>query len=501
MSPGNSNAARIVAELMEPTVSVTPPRSLSPTPVPLSPAPPRYFPITYSFTLSPLDEETLDKYSGWFPSQYPFNNFGVYINRFSFEAIETLDIVITSDQPITIEMLDEFWGGIYVDIQYMQETGSRASSNWYESYDIRKSGNNWEARIKFKPDETGVYSLVLTNRSGKSSWCQYTISLHAASSTRKINTESEATEAVLNYLNSLATTSDAKQLLVDFQENVSDTHIGVIDSQGVDHWIEDYQGQEIDAYVIGFVFLDGENLHGVLGDEIIEMHGEHTVHYRYCNWLVGLDGTVQPLNNNALRVETELTHSTTLIWTYPELNQLGISAEPDFFHETVPREILENPEWDPKELEERVIELAREYEEAHPYVEPNHVCRHMAVELWQVLKDNDITSMIVVGNTEDQNEWLKIFLSNHVWLVVLGRDNLNLGVECTSGIVYSPSYMRAYELDCEWAYREYGTLSPQWVAAKAQHDKAYTDYEQHLEGYFNRSPANFLVSTILFFIP
>jgi len=326
----------------------------------------------------------------------------------------------------------------------------------------------------------------------------------STSQSNKFEIQNEVIATVLNHLSSLATTADAKQLLVDFQENVSDTHIGVIDSQGVGHEIEDYQGQDIDAYAIEFIFLDGENLHGVLGDEIIEVWHEHTVYFRLCNWLVELDGTVQSLNNNAHRVEFELMPSNSLVWTYPDLHQLhqfGISAEPDFFHQTVPREVLENPDWEPKELEERVIELARKYEKAHPYAEPNHVCRHMAVELWQVLRDNNITSLIVVGNTEEQEEWAKLFASDHAWLVVLGRNNLNLGVECTSGVVYSPSYMRAYEIDCELAYQEYGLSSPQWETAKAWYDRQYAEYEQHLEGYYHRSPVNLLTSALLFFIP
>ncbi len=162
---------------------------------------------------------------------------------------------------------------------------------------------------------------------------------------------------------------------------------------------------------------------------------------------------------------------------------------------------MENPEWDPKELEERVIELARQYEKAHPYVDPNHVCRHMAVELWQVLKDNNITSSIVVGNTEDQGEWRVTAERDHVWLIVLGRENLNLGVECTSGIVYSPSYMRHYELDCEMAYQEYGPSTPQWETVKAHYDLAYASYEQQLEGYFYLSPAAYHGADILWFVP
>jgi len=325
--------------------------------------------------------------------------------------------------------------------------------------------------------------------------------LHTASSTKKINTGSEATTAVLDRLSSLATTSDAKQFLAEFQDNVWDTGFFVFDSEGVGYRIDEYQGQDIRAYAVEFAFPEEVFLNGILGNEITLGWQGQPISVKTCSWLVEIDGTVRPRDNGARRVETELTYSTTLSWTYPELHQIGISAEPDFFHETIPRETLENPDWDPRALEKRVTELAKVYEKAHPYVEPNHVCRHMAMELWQVLKDNDITSMIVVGNTEDQNEWLKIFLSNHVWLVVLGRDNLNLGVECTSGTVYAPSYMRAYELDYEIAYREYGPSSTQLEKAKAQYDKAYTDYEQHLEGYFHRSPANFLASTILFFIP
>ena len=84
---------------------------------------------------------------------------------------------------------------------------------------------------------------------------------------------------------------------------------------------------------------------------------------------------------------------------------------------------------------------------------------------------------------------------------MLGRDNMNLGVECTSSIVYSADSMRAYELDCEFAYREHGASSPEWETAKAHYDYKYSEYEQHLEGYFHRSPMNFLTSVFLFSIP
>lgn len=487
--------------IKEPTSSVT-----------SAPTPPRCFPITDSFTLSPFDKEAYDEWANandsGFPSQLPFNKFGVYINTFFIEAEvsplrpETLDIVMRSDQPISIKMRNEFYGGVTLDIQHLvDKTSTVAGSNWYESCELERLGSNWEATIILKPDYKGIYYFSFTNDSGKSSWCQYTISLHTPSSTTKINTESELTAAVLDHLSFLATASDAKQFLTEFQDNIWDIAFLVFDSEGAGHRIDDYKDQDIHSYAVEFAFPEEATLHGVLGNEITAYPQWYPMYVKLCSWLVELDGTVKPYNHNAHRVETELTPSTTLVWTYPELRQLGKSDEPDFFHETVPREVLENQEWDPIALEKKVTELAKEYEEAHPYVEPSHVCRHMAVELWKVLKDNNITSLIVVGNTENQEEWRITRECNHVWIVVLGRSNLNLGVECTSSIVYSPSYMRYYELDCEQTYREYGPSSSQWETAKANYDLVYTRYEQHLEGYFYQSPTAFYGSVILWFLP
>ncbi len=152
-----------------------------------------------------------------------------------------------------------------------------------------------------------------------------------------------------------------------------------------------------------------------------------------------------------------------------------------------------------------MAELAKGYVKANPYDEPLHVCREMAMELWRVFKDNNITSLIVVVNTEDQEEWLKVFASDHVWLVVLGRDDLNIGVETTNGVVYSPGYMKSdelnYELNYELACQQYGSSSLAYEEAKDRYHKALTEYEQHLEGYFHLSPANLFTSTILWFIP
>lgn len=176
--------------------------------------------------------------------------------------------------------------------------------------------------------------------------------------------------------------------------------------------------------------------------------------------------------------------SGLLEWTYPELKQLGVYEPGSSYQEW---DGLENPGWDPEALEARVTELAREYKAAHPPA-PGHVCWDMAMGLWQVLKDNGITSFIATSKAEIEQWGETDLVLNHVWLVVLGGGGLNLGIECITGVTYSPSYMRPYELRCEQAYRDYGLSSPEWDAAKSAYDKAYSEYERYLEGYFYRDP-------------
>ncbi len=51
---------------------------------------------------------------------------------------------------------------------------------------------------------------------------------------------------------------------------------------------------------------------------------------KVCSWVAEPDGIIWPYTNNARRIEAELKPFSELSWTYPDLHQLGISAEPDF---------------------------------------------------------------------------------------------------------------------------------------------------------------------------
>jgi len=366
----------------------------------------------------------------------------------------------------------------------------------------------------FEPPGKGLYKLIAVNRdSVQSHYLRYTMSLvttpaptpvptaQPAPGGQTLNIRNQAKTLVLNRLVSLAKTSDGKQFLAEFQSSILEMAYLVFDSKGASHEIGDYQGQDIQSYLVEFAFPEKAYLSGVLGKEV-EAWPKLQENVKVCRWVVELDSTVRPIDRNAYRVESVLTFPmNTSSWTYPELHQLGVSGTPDFFHQTVPRKDLENAAWEPAVLEKKVRELAVAYERANPYVEPNHVCRHMAAELWQILKDNDITSLVVAGNTQAQNEWKIKFECDHVWLVVLGPDNLNLAIECTAGLVYAPSYMRAYELDCERTYREYGTSSLQWQEARNLYDQAYAKYQQYLEGYFYGSPTAFYGSQLFLFFP
>lgn len=171
-------------------------------------------------------------------------------------------------------------------------------------------------------------------------------------------------------------------------------------------------------------------------------------------------------------------------WTYPQVKQLG-EYEADSFYQAW--DGLDNSSWDPGALEAKVTELAQDYEAVTPYG-PGHVCWDMSMELWQIFGDNGITSFITIRKSEIEQWGETSLILSHVWLIVLYEDNLALGVECVTGTIYSPSYMRSFELECEQAYSNYGPSSSEWDKAKATYDRVYEEYEQHLEGYFYRDP-------------
>jgi len=77
-----------------------------------------------------------------------------------------------------------------------------------------------------------------------------------------------------------------------------------------------------------------------------------------------------------------------------------------------------NEGWDPAELESKVIELAQEYQDVNSLT----VCWDMAVGLWQLLKTNDINSILAIGKSEIEQWGETSLILSHVWIIVLGQD-------------------------------------------------------------------------------
>ena len=74
------------------------------------------------------------------------------------------------------------------------------------------------------------------------------------------------------------------------------------------------------------------------------------------------------------------------------------------------------------------------YVQTHNYIFGIHDCNDMAVDLWQVLKDKGIISLITVGNLEKSNE--SFLECNHAWLMVYSGEGSAAAIDTVSASVY-----------------------------------------------------------------
>jgi len=74
------------------------------------------------------------------------------------------------------------------------------------------------------------------------------------------------------------------------------------------------------------------------------------------------------------------------------------------------------------------------YIQTHNYIFGENDCNDMAVELWQILKDKGVTSLIAIGNLEKSNE--SFFECNHAWLLVYSGEGSAAAVDTVSAGVY-----------------------------------------------------------------
>ena len=68
------------------------------------------------------------------------------------------------------------------------------------------------------------------------------------------------------------------------------------------------------------------------------------------------------------------------------------------------------------DLYDTLSSLNKEYHKTHTYIEGEFDCNDMAVELWNLLHEQGMASLIVIGNLDLENE--SFAECNHAWLVV-----------------------------------------------------------------------------------
>jgi hypothetical protein len=99
-----------------------------------------------------------------------------------------------------------------------------------------------------------------------------------------------------------------------------------------------------------------------------------------------------------------------------------------------------NSDWNIQDLWNTIRTINKVYYKQHTYIEDVFDCSDMAVDMWNILLEKGITSLIVVGNlevSEGHPTWAEC---NHVWLQVsyLGGESpaCYFTIETTNGEVY-----------------------------------------------------------------
>jgi len=110
-------------------------------------------------------------------------------------------------------------------------------------------------------------------------------------------------------------------------------------------------------------------------------------------------------------------------------------------HNTALEGIQSNPAywnmaWKDKdyELQQTTQEVNSQYFESHTYVAGETDCNDMAIDIWDMLHTQGITSIIVDGNQELTGETFAD--CNHAWLLIFSSDGAAFALEPTNGELY-----------------------------------------------------------------
>ena len=75
--------------------------------------------------------------------------------------------------------------------------------------------------------------------------------------------------------------------------------------------------------------------------------------------------------------------------------------------------------WNINILKDKVREVSQVCYTWHEYIEGEFDCNDMAIDIWNMLYKEDIKSVIVCGDIENENETFAD--CNHAWLVILNK--------------------------------------------------------------------------------
>lgn len=120
-----------------------------------------------------------------------------------------------------------------------------------------------------------------------------------------------------------------------------------------------------------------------------------------------------------------------------------------------------NAGWDALALYQTLISVNRSYHKEHTYIKGKFDCNDMAIDIWDILVKQGITSVLAIGNLDIEKE--SFADCDHAWLLIIHRDK-DAGYRI---FIIEPTNGETYAFDPK--------------------TKAFLQY---MEGYFYSSPSD-----------
>jgi len=148
-----------------------------------------------SFILSVHDEKymtehELEEYTAWleetesYPDEhwywdisFPFNRFGMYLNRCFLQKNEIVEVVMKSPEQLGIVDIGKSPTSL-VPLIFLIEIGPGVlTSSYTPPSTLNRVNGNWELRFTFKAESDGYYFFTIFNDTPDQIWCQYAVIL------------------------------------------------------------------------------------------------------------------------------------------------------------------------------------------------------------------------------------------------------------------------------------------------------------------------------------